>query len=104
MQHRPDCGATEDRGLLCETQHPVPGVEEENSVAGGSHSLTGQEPTSMGSSTDWLWSAKICFLKVCPVQSRFLAGYKGEACKDNGTRLPLDDTNQPRTAVPILPC
>lgn len=42
MQHRPNCGATEDGGLLCGTQHPTPGAEEENSVVGGPHSLTDQ--------------------------------------------------------------
>lgn len=35
---------------------------------------------------------------VHPVQSRFLAGYKGKACKDlHAAQLPQQDTNQART-------
>lgn len=97
VQHRPNCGAAEQRATLWETT-PYPWSWR------GKFSIWGlSQPhwpgISMGTSAGWLWSAKFCFLEVCPAQRThlFLAGYKGKACKDHSTKLPLHDTNQSRT-------
>lgn len=97
LQHRPKRGTAEDRGLLHGSQHLTPGAEQENSVAGGSHSHIGQGPAWGGplvSSDEH--TAKFCFREVrppCPEQGP--AWIRTEGCKDHHAAK-LCDANQPR--------
>jgi len=66
------CGTAKDKGLFHGSQHLTSGVEEENSVAGGSHSHTGQRPAQGGPlAGSGQHTAKFCFPEVhppCPEQ------------------------------------